>query len=143
MKIKFLLLLVGFTSSGVANELPWAFQNGSAEGYSLELLSAVPTPGTSLCVGEKLTFEVAAKYELSISNEGKVVLVFQDDANNLIGDGAQVSVLVKSRDGTVSLSETITVPATSEVRVFIPLVPAEMERTEGELVLRYPTKKCI
>ena len=83
-------------------------------------------------------------YALSIAKEGKVVLVIQDETNKLIEgtSSSQVSETVQEGRGEVTLTETITIPSAKEVRLFVPLIPAGMQQTEGELVLRFPIEAC-
>jgi hypothetical protein len=136
--------MLPFFAVAAEDELPWAFQNGEAQGYSLEPVSADPAPGTHVCAGTERKFVVSVSYALTISKEGKVVLVFQDEANVPI-EGAspsQVSQKVREGRGTVTLSETITIPRAKEVRLFVPLIPAGMQQTDGELVLRFPIEAC-
>jgi hypothetical protein len=142
--LAFLSVVLPTSVVAAEDELPWAFQNGEAHGYSLEPVSADPLPGTPLCAGSERKFAVSVSYALTISTEGKVMLVFQDENNVQIAgrSPSQVSQTVSEGRGTVTLSETITIPRAKEVRVFVPLIPGGMEKTEGELVLRFPIKAC-
>ena len=123
--------------------LQWLFVNGSAKGYSIQLVSAFPVPGTKVAVGQTVEFKITVSYRLSIADRGSIVLVVQDENNkNLLADKPQQSQVVDRGKGTVTLTESFTVPiGSNEVRLFMPLVPQGLEHTEGELVLRYPVKK--
>lgn len=142
--LAFLFVMLPDSLVGAEDELPWAFQNGEAQGYSLKPVSADPVPGTPLCAGSERKFAVSVSYALTISTEGKVVLVFQDESNVQIAgqSPAQVSQTVSEGRGTVTLFETITIPKAKELRLFVPLIPTGIEKTEGELVLRFPIKSC-
>jgi hypothetical protein len=126
--------------SASAQESPWSFVNGVAEGYSVQLVSAVPAPGTQVFPGQTLEFEVTVAYQLSIADTGSVLLVVQDENNkNLAGEQPQQSRVVKRGRGDVTLTQSFVVPpGANEVRLFIPLVPNGVEHTSGEQVIRYP-----
>lgn len=120
--------------------LPWSFVNGAAEGYSIQLVSAEPSPGTAVTVGQTVEFKVTVSYKLSVADKGAIVLVIQDENNKSLSPGnRQQSRPVARGEGTLALNESFVVPAGSkEVRLLIPLVPTGLEHTDGELVLRYP-----
>jgi hypothetical protein len=134
--------LLAFASLGVAADapMPWAFVNGSAKGYSIKLESASPAPGAPITVGQTVEFKVAVSYQLSIADKGSILMVVQDETDkNLMTDKKQPSQSVDRGKGTVTLTESLLVPAGSnEVRLFIPLVPSGITHTSGELVVRYP-----
>jgi hypothetical protein len=142
MRILLALALGAPGSSAIAEErpMPWAFVNGSAEGYSVKLESVDPEPGTPLRVGQSVEFKVTVSYILSIKDSGTIILVVQDEANkNLLGDKPQPLQSVNRGKGTTTLDATLTVPSGSkEVRLFIPLVPTGLSNTSGELLVRYP-----
>lgn len=132
---------------GIAAEdaLPWAFVNGSAKGYSIQLVSAIPSPGSKLAVGQNVEFKITVSYALSIADKGAIVLVIQDENNkNLQPDEPQQSRSVDRGKGKVTLTQSFTVPSGGhEVRLFMPLVPQGLEHTDGELVLRYPASNEV
>ena len=118
---------------------PWAFVNGSAEGYSVKLESASPVPGTRVAVGQTVHFSVVVSYALSIADTGAIALVTQDETNKNLRPGNLPLQPVARGKGTVTMTEDFIVPAGSrEIRIFVPLVPNGMTRTDGELLLRYP-----
>jgi hypothetical protein len=141
------VLLCSGAGVGIAGEdaLPWSFVNGSARGYSIQLVSASPVPGTKVAVGQTVEFKVTVSYQLSIADKGSIVLVVQDENNkNLLAGKSQQSQSVDRGKGSVTLTESFVVPAGSEeVRLFIPLVPQGLEHTDGELVLRYPVSNEV
>jgi hypothetical protein len=134
-----------FASQAAAADhaLPWVFTNGSAKGYSIRLQSADPAPGTVIFVGQSIEFKITVSYQLSIADQGSIVLVVQDRENkSLLGQEPQTSQTVSRGTGTVTLMEHFEVPSgIGEVRLFIPLVPNGVQHTDGELVLRYPVGK--
>jgi hypothetical protein len=142
-----LSIALGSTVSAVRGDqsLPWAFNAPAADGYSIKLISAEPTPGTRLVRGAKVLFKVSVSYSMSIASRGKIVLVFQDEKNGLVkSDTSQVTQEVAGTDGAASLEQTITVPARAhELRLFIPLVPDGIANTSGEVTLRYPVVKQV
>jgi hypothetical protein len=141
-RVAFVMLLgaCAASASGADSALPWSFVNGSAKGYSIQLVSASPVPGTQVTVGQTVNFEVTVSYQLSIAHRGAIILVLQDEnGKNLTEGKPQQSRSVDGGKGTATLAQSFTVPAgVKEVRLFIPLVPQGLEHTDGELVLRYP-----
>ena len=144
MGIRFLLgfVLVAFASAAMAVDepMPWAFVNGSADGYSIKLESASPAPGTPLTVGQTVEFKIRVSYQLSIADSGVIVLVIEDETDkSLLRDRKQESQPATRGHGTLTLIDSFVVPAGSkEVRLFIPLVPGGVSNTSGELLIRYP-----
>jgi hypothetical protein len=134
------LVFLAIIAALVDGSMPWAFINGSAEGYSIMLESASPAPGTPLTVGQTVEFKIRVSYRLSIADSGAIILVVQDEANkNLLGDRKQESQPATRGHGTLTLTESFVVPAGSkEIRLFIPLVPNGISHTSGELLIRYP-----
>ena len=144
-RIVFLGCLTWASSLTIAAEppLPWAFKGKSAEGYSIDLVSLAPVPGTPLVRGSSVTFKIAVSYKNVVAPRGKIILVFQDEKNGQVTSGGpQVSADASGSEGTASLEQTVTVPAHSnELRLFVPLVPDGLENTSGELTFRYPIVK--
>jgi hypothetical protein len=142
VRIVFLVVLGFFAASVDAADatLPWSFVNGSAKGYSIQLVSASPLPGTRVAAGQTVDFRVTVAYQLSMADKGSIVMVVQDENNkNLLESKLQQSQIVDRGKGRVTLTESFTVPTgIYEVRLFLPLVPQGLEHTDGELVLRYP-----
>lgn len=92
--------------------------------------SAVPAAGTALRRGTQVTFTVTARYTLGSASEGRLVLVIQDQTNQNIAGLPQPDARVPRGQGTVTLSDTLTIPATAtSVRVFVPLVPQGATQT--------------
>jgi hypothetical protein len=120
--------------------LPWAFKGEAAEGYSIDLVSIDPIPGTRLARGSSVAFKLVVSYKNAIAPHGKIILVFQDEENGKVASNApQVSADAPGPEGTASLEQTIIVPAhAKELRLFVPLVPDGLKNTSGELTFRYP-----
>lgn len=138
----FLALISIFASASDAADLPtpWATVNGSANGYSIKLESASPTPGTPFAVGQTVELKIRVSYQLSIADTGIVALVVQDEANkNLLGDRKQKTQPATRGHGALTLIESFVVPSgIREVRLFVPIVPSGISHTSGELLIRYP-----
>jgi hypothetical protein len=140
-RVLFLVLLAFASLANAADEpLPSSFVNSSANGYSIALVSASPAPGTWITVGQSVEFKITASYKLSIADNGAILMIVQDETDkSLLADKKQPSQSVNRGNGTVTLAESFVVPAgSSEVRLFIPLVPSGISHTSGELVIRYP-----
>jgi len=134
------LWLLALPAAAAAAALPWSFVNGSAKGYSIQLLSADPAPGTAVEIGQTVEFKVTVSYELAIADKGVVVFVVQDENDKSLSPGnRQQSQSVARGNGTLSIKESFVVPSgVEEIRLFVPLVPNGLQHTDGELVLRYP-----
>jgi hypothetical protein len=142
IRVPLAAVLLALGSLAIADQapMPWTFVNGSGDGYSIRLNSASPPPGTHVVAGQTVELKIAVSYELSIADKGSILLVVQDETDkSLLPDKKQPSQSVVRGKGTVTLTESFVVPAgSSEVRLFIPLVPSGMSHTSGELVIRYP-----
>jgi hypothetical protein len=135
----FLLAALPFLGVAADDSTPWAFVNGSAKGYSIKLESASPVPGTPITVGQTIEFKFTVSYELSLKDKGAIVMVIQDETNQHLDGGKQQSETVPRGKGTVTLTQSLVVPAGGkEVRFFIPVVPDGVTNTSGEWVVRYP-----
>jgi len=123
--------------------LPWAFKGKAADGYSIDLVTVEPAPGSPLVAASKVEFRITVSYTMTIAKSGAIILVFQDDKNRSAqGGGSQVTQAVSDPSGTVSLTESITVPSNAkELRLFVPLVPSGLTTTSGEVTIRYPITK--
>lgn len=136
---------VFFAVQAVAGDkdLPWAFNGARAEGYSIDLVSVEPAPGTPLMAGSSVEFRITLNYSLSVSEKGAIMLVFQDEKDRSAKpDGTPVVQAVSEREGSVTLTDTVTVPKRAkELRLFVPLVPDGLSETNGEVTIRYPIKK--
>ena len=141
-----LCFCVGLCATAQASDrdLPWAFKGRPAEGYSIDLVSIEPEPGTKLEVGSSVDFKLTVSYEMSVADHGSIILVFQDEKNRSVTNGAAPVVKeVTGNKGVVSLTATITVPkGIKEIRLFVPLQPAGLTVTYGELTFRYPVVRA-
>ena len=129
------------TAAGAVDApLPWAFNGERAEGYSIDLVTVDPSPGTALAAGSKVNVKITVSYSMTIAPHGGIALVAQDDRDRPAAPGAAPPyVEVNSRTGQVSLSQTILVPRNAkELRVFVPLMPDGLKITKGEVTIRYP-----
>lgn len=125
-------------------DLPWAFNGTPAEGYSIDLVSVDPAPGTPLVAGTTVEFRITVHYAMSIAKEGAIILVFQDDKDRSAKPKGAANVVeaVSEPEGNVTLTETVTVPKRAkELRLFVPLMPEGLNETTGEVTIRYPINK--
>jgi hypothetical protein len=140
-------LSIGFalasTMALASDELPWAFNSKRADGYTIDLVSVTPEPGTPLIVGSTVDFKVTVKYANEIKPEAEVILVFQTDKGLAKGAGEkQVSQRVTAKSGELTLEDQVTIPKKAkQLYLFVPLRPDGLEVTDGEVVIRYPIKK--
>jgi hypothetical protein len=109
-------------------------------GYSVAMVSAVPTPGSSLPEGRPVTFTVTVDYSLAVTDSGRVVLLLQDDhGTNLIPGRPQASEMVQKGSGRVTLSDTLTVPkGIRQVQLFVLLAPWAYGRISQRVFVGYP-----
>jgi hypothetical protein len=126
------------------DDLPWAFNGIPAEGYSIELVSVDPAPGTPLLAGTSVEFKITVNYSMSVAKTGSIVLVFQDEKDRSAkSDETQVvQATVSEPQGSVTLTDTVVVPRRiKELRLFVPLIPDGLNETNGEVTIRYPIGK--
>ena len=133
-------MLVIAATACAQKDLPWVFNAPRADGYSIDIVSAGPPPGSVLTAGTRVTFVVEVAYTLSITQSGMVVLVFQDERNRSAKPGEpQVAQTVMAPKGSLKLEDTVVIPeGAEELRLFIPLVPEGLSRTAGQIIIRYP-----
>jgi len=120
---------------------PWAFKNGSADGYSVDLVNITPAPGMYLASGKMTEFKVELKYTLTAAPRGTVTLVLENEKSQALKPaGDQVSQSVAGPSGTLSLSDFVVIPAdAAELRVYIPLAPEGAPMgVRGMIGVRYP-----
>lgn len=137
------LFLIATQALAGEDDLPWAFNAPRAEGYSIDLVSVDPAPGTALLAGTSVEFKITVKYSLSIAKTGTIVLVFQDEKDRSAQpDDDPVVQAVSDPEGSVTLTDTVTVPKRAkELRLFVPLIPEGLQETNGEVTIRYPIRK--
>lgn len=137
------LLLFAGQGSARKNDLPWAFNGTPAQGYSIDLVSVDPAPGTPLIAGTSVEFRITVNYSMSVSKTGAIVLVFQDEKNRSAKpDGGQVIQALSEPEGSLTLTDVVMVPKRAkELRLFVPLIPDGLSETNGEVTIRYPIKK--
>jgi hypothetical protein len=138
--------LVASGLSAAASEAgSWTFNAPRGEGYTIDLNSVEPKPGTPLVRGATVHFSVSVNYVLENAKNGSVIVVFQDDKDkNVAGDREQLTEKVKQGSGSLELADSIVIPsAAHELRVFIPLVPEGLKTTTGEITIRYPITTAV
>ncbi len=107
---------------------------------SISLTSISPAAGTKLGPGSVVTFSGTVSYTLGSTSTGTIVLVIEDQSSRLLTLGTQKSATVTKGQGSVSLSDQITVPATgvTQIEVFFPLNPAGASQTNIVARAIYP-----
>jgi hypothetical protein len=102
----------------------------------------VPLAGTPLQASETVTFTATLAYTLATADSGQIVIVIQDQNDRKLQQlgRAQPAAVVSKGTGTLTLADTIMIPASgvSSVRVIFPLVPAGATRTEVLVSVSYP-----
>ena len=109
---------------------------------AISAVSIVPAAGTPLRASETVTFTATLVYTLATAESGQIVVVIQDQDNRQLQQigRPQPAAAISKGTGTVTLADTITIPASgvSSVRVIFPLVPAGATRTEVLVSVSYP-----
>ena len=100
-----------------------------------------PALGTTLAPGQSVTFTGTAGYALNSAGTGVLVMVIQDQANQAL-QATQPNAQVVKGSGQVTLSQTITLPATgiTSVRLFFALLPTGATSTTSNAAVSYPVK---
>jgi len=116
---------------------------GGAPDYSVSFVSADPEPGSVLTPGQTASIAVTVKYSLQARATGRVLLIFENEANRLVESTRhQASQEVARGSGEITVSDSLTLPPDiRELHVFVPLVTHGMLRTSGELMITYPVKQ--
>ena len=105
---------------------------------SISIESIAPASSTILRRGTQVTITVTARYTLSSASEGGINLVIQDQSNQNIAPLPQPEARVSRGQGTVTLNNTLTVPAgATSVRVFVPLYPQGASQTSTVASVTY------
>jgi hypothetical protein len=124
----------------VQNQVRWTYNAHRADGYTIDMVSVEPKPGEKLVAGSTETFKVKVRYSMSIADNGTVALVFQNRTGQHVeGTTPQTKIDVVGPSGTVELSRVVIIPIqTDRMQLFVPLVPDEFKKTDGEIVINYP-----
>jgi hypothetical protein len=126
-------------SATISRQIHWTFNAPRGNGYSIDLVSVQPTPGTPLTAGAAVTFMVKVKYSMTVSKRGVVALVFQKGREAVPGTSPQQRLVVEGSAGVVELTQIVTIPTqTSRLQLSVPLFPEGMAIADGEIVIRYP-----
>jgi hypothetical protein len=116
---------------------------GTYQGYAVEYVDAVPSPGTALVAGTPAQFEVTVRYLLQKTERGTLELTFRDDQGRWLHPNDRYARLdvQKGRWTRATLSKTVMVPTgTYELYVIVPLTPEGVRDPAGALRLRYVVK---
>jgi len=107
----------------------------------IELNSISPTANTTLTPGERVTFTATVTCTVATANGGMVGMLVMDQGNRNLGSTPQPSMDLPKGDKTVTLTDTITVPASgSTITVAIPLWVDGSNTTRAMKLTTYPVK---
>jgi len=109
---------------------------------SITLTSIVPAAGTTLNVGDRVTFTAVVNCTIATSEGGITAMVIQDQGLRSIRDESDVQAQAVLRKGTetVTLTQTVTIPqglAGSTVTVVLPLFINESATTSAMVRTNY------
>lgn len=102
-----------------------------------------PALGTTLALGQAVTFTGTAAYTLNSAATGTLVMVIQDQANQILqAPGTQPNKQVAKGSGEATFSQTITLPGTgiTTVRLFFALLPTGATSTISNVAVSYPVR---
>jgi len=100
-----------------------------------------PAPGTVLQPGTPVTIAGRIRYALTSTSSGQLLMVVQDQGTDLL-QFPQPSVAITAGGGTISMTDTIEIPATgvSKVQVFFALQPSGANGTTTVTSAYYPVQ---
>src|SRR6478736_4316718 len=127
-----------FILSGCGSETP----TGPTTDF-ITVASIVPVAGTMLTAGERVTFTAVVTATVVTAESGLTALVLQDHRNLSLLEVDERAPEATLRKGTtsVTLSQTITVPATaSSVNALFPLFIDGINNTRAVAVRNYPVR---
>ncbi len=125
-----LVLLVTLVSCGGSTPT-------SPRGDWIELNALSPANGTVLTAGESLTFTATVTTTVVSSDGGRTALLLYDQGNRSLQTSQPAATLPKG-DKTVTLTDTITVPASgSTVNLALPLFVNGSTRTAAAKTATY------
>jgi hypothetical protein len=110
---------------------------------SITLQSIVPAPGTALVAGERVTFTAVVTCTIVNAAGGFTALVLQDQRNVslLDPDGRAPEASLRKGTATVTLSQTITVPASGmTVNALFPLFIDGRDSTQAVVARSYTVR---
>jgi multidrug efflux pump subunit AcrA (membrane-fusion protein) len=107
---------------------------------AITITTISPASGTQLHPGTSVPFAATIQYSLVSAATGTVTLVYEDQNGVILNSAAQVSKTVNAGMGSVTLSDTVKVPATgvTTLFVFFPLLPAGATGTNTAVTATYP-----
>ena len=128
------------SASAADGTRPWAFNGTRADGYTIDLVTVEPAPGTPLAAGSTVEVKVTVSYSMTIAPRGSIALIAQDERDRpAVPDASPPFVAVKAGSGQVTLTQAIPIPKKArELRIFVPLMPEGLKETSGEVTIRYP-----
>jgi hypothetical protein len=109
---------------------------------AISLSSISPAAGTALQAGQEVAFTATVSYTLASAASGRVSMIIQDQLNRSLQPLGTHPTAVSGGTATVTLTDSIVIPATgvSLVRVFLPLYPASATSTSVVALGEYPIR---
>lgn len=148
-------MLIAFTVGSVCLSLPcaaspppgdkyWFTRDKPEEGYSVQLNSISPMPGTPLTHGTQVHFVLVLSYQLRRASHGRISISFQDEHGNIINPAHEkpAGVGVEAPAGTVTIEQTLQVPKSgSELTLVLSPWRDGTQISHGGALMRYPMSR--
>lgn len=99
-----------------------------------------PASGTQLHPGTSVPFTATVHYSLVSAATGSVSLVYENQDGVILNSTSQMSKAVNAGTGSVTLGDTVKVPATGTTTLFVffPLLPTGSTGTNTAVTATYP-----
>ncbi len=109
------------------------------QGDIITVTSLSPSAGADLAPGSSVTFTLSVAYDLETASTGTLRLVLEDQSGNSLTP-TQKTVTVAKGQGSVSLFDQVTLPATgvTAVQLFVSLAPGSSVTTNVVVSAIYP-----
>ncbi len=113
------------------------------KGYSIDLVSATPSPGTALTKGSTVRFSVRVRYVLQSREKGRIGLFFLDELGKplLSGKGTGIEI-VRGRSEVVDITHEVVVPPVMDLILEVVIIPEGLkESSRVNVHIRYPVSR--
>ncbi len=107
---------------------------------AITIASISPANGTQLHPGMTVAFTATVSYSLVSAASATISQIYEDQNGFILNPTSQVVHSINAGAGTVSFTDTFTVPATgvTTLLVFFPLLPAGATGTNTAVTATYP-----
>jgi hypothetical protein len=112
-------------------------------GYSIDLVSATPAPGTALKKGSTERFSVRVRYVLQSRETGRIALFFLDESGTplLSGKGTGIEI-VRGKSQVVDITHEVVVPEVMDLILEVVIIPEGLKELSRVYVhIRYPVSR--